>query len=331
VPFKNYLVLQNHQRKILMTDKIHLGTRGSELALWQTNHVKILLEKQYPNIVIDVQAIKTTGDRILDAPLSKIGDKGLFTKELEIALLDKRIDLAVHSLKDIPTSIPDGLAIAAILKREDVHDVFIANPKNAYRSLINLPKNATIATGSLRRKCQILSVRPDIQIFDIRGNLNTRMKKLDESNWDGMILAKAGVTRLGLSNRITEVLQFEIMLPAVGQGALAIEIRGGDNRIEEILRTLHHIPTATAVTAERALLRHLEGGCQIPIGAHGQINRNELRLDAVIGSLDGKRIVRGMKNGKVTDAERIGIELAEELLRRGGKEILEEIRNATKL
>jgi len=311
-----------------MTDKVYIGTRSSELALWQTQHIKLLIEVIFPGIIIEVQIIQTTGDKILDAPLAKIGDKGLFTKELEIALLDKRIDLAVHSLKDVPTVIPEGLAIGAILEREDVHDVFIANPKKANSSFINLPQNAVIATGSLRRKCQLLSARPDLQIVDIRGNLNTRIKKLDESDWDGIILAKAGVMRLGLTHRITEILPLEIMLPAVGQGALAIEIRNGDKNIEEVIRTLHHIPTATAVTAERALLRHLEGGCQIPIGAYGQINGDELQLDAIIGSLDGRHIVRGTKAGNQNDAERIGIELAEELLQQGGKEILEEIRNS---
>jgi hydroxymethylbilane synthase len=291
--------------------------------------VKSLLEELFSGIVIDVQTIKTIGDKILDSPLAKIGDKGLFTKELDAALLDERIDLAVHSFKDVPTAIPEGLAIVAVLEREDVRDVFISHPKSQNKLFMTLPRHAVIATGSLRRKCQALNARQDIQIVDIRGNLNTRIKKLDESNWDGIILAKAGVTRLGWAQRITEILPFEIMLPAVGQGALAVEIRNGDKRIEELLRTLHHLPTALTVTAERSLLRHLEGGCQIPIGAYGQIQGNELRLDAVIGSLDGKRIVNGSRNGNHADAERIGIELAEELLKRGGKEILDEIRHST--
>ncbi len=312
-----------------MPSDIRIGTRGSELALWQTRHVKTLLEERFPEIVIDVQTIKTTGDKILDAPLAKIGDKGLFTKELETALLDERIDLAVHSFKDVPTTIPEGLAIGAVLEREDVRDVFIGHPRNPNQLFTTLPRDAVIATGSLRRTCQILSARQDIQIVDIRGNLNTRIKKLDESNWDGMILAKAGVTRLGWTQRITEILPCEIMLPAVGQGALAIEMRNGDKRIEKFLRVLHHLPTALTVTAERSLLRHLEGGCQIPIGAYGQVRGNELRLDAVIGSLDGKRIVKGSRSGSHTDAERTGIELAEDLLKRGGKEILNEIRQRT--
>jgi hydroxymethylbilane synthase len=312
-----------------MLNNLRIGTRGSELALWQTNHVKTLLETQFPGIFIDVQIIKTTGDKILDAPLSKIGDKGLFTKELEAALLDRRIDLAVHSFKDVPTAIPDDLTIAAVLEREDVRDVFIGHPKKQNQTFRTLTQSASIATGSLRRTCQLLNARPDLQIIDIRGNLNTRMKKLDESTWDGMILAKAGVTRLGWAQRITEILPFELMLPAVGQGALAIETRTNDLPLAELLSTLHHLPTALTVTAERSLLRRLEGGCQIPIGAYGQVTGNEIRLDAVIGSLDGKRMVKGTQSGNHKNADRIGIELAEELLKRGGKEILEEIRHAT--
>ncbi len=310
-----------------MAVEIRIGTRGSQLAMWQTNHVKTSLEQRFPGLSIAVRTIKTTGDKVLDAPLSRIGDQGLFTKELELALLDGRIDCAVHSLKDIPTSIQDGLEIVAVLEREDVHDVFISHPKKSYRRFNDVPPGALLATGSLRRKCQLLSARPDIRIIDIRGNLNTRMQKLEESSWDGMILAQAGVKRLGWTNNITEVLPFDIMLPAVGQGALAIEARLGDGRIAEMLQTLHHRPTATATSAERALLRRLEGGCQIPIGAYARILEETIRIDAIIGSLDGKRIVRGTRTGPVADAEKTGVELAEELMRLGGREILEEIRN----
>jgi hydroxymethylbilane synthase len=309
-----------------MLNNIRIGTRGSELALWKTNHVKALLEARFTGIVISVVKIKTTGDKILDAPLAKIGDKGLFTKELEIALLDDRVDIAVHSFKDVPTLVPEGLTIAAVLEREDVHDVFIANPKKSHRTFVSIPSNSIIATGSLRRKCQLLNAHPNIQIIEIRGNLNTRIKKLDSSEWDGIILAKAGVTRLGWTQRITDILPLELMLPAVGQGALAVECRASNQRAQEILRCFHHHPTALTVTAERALLRYLEGGCQIPIGAYGQIIGDELRLDAMIGSLDGKRIVRGKKIGTIADAEQIGIDLAKELLKRGGKEILDKIK-----
>jgi hydroxymethylbilane synthase len=312
-----------------MSNNLRIGTRGSELAVWQTYHVKARLEACFPGIIIDVQKIKTTGDKILDAPLAKIGDKGLFTKELETALLDDRVDIAVHSYKDVPTLVPDGLSIAAVLEREDVHDVFIGHPKKLQQTFVGLPTNAIIATGSLRRKCQLLHARPDLQIAEIRGNLNTRMNKLDSSEWDGMILAKAGVTRLGWTQRITDVLPFELMLPAVGQGALAIECRTADSRIKEILRPLHHHPTAAAVTAERALLHYLEGGCQIPIGAFAQTSGNELQIDAVIGSLDGKHIVRGKKTGTIFNAEQTGVDLAKELFGRGGKEILAEIRQTT--
>jgi hydroxymethylbilane synthase len=309
-----------------MPSNVHIGTRGSELALWQTHYVKTLLEERYPGIVIDVQTIKTTGDKTLDVPLSKIGDKGLFTKELEVALLERRIDLAVHSFKDVPTIIPEGLAISTVLEREDLHDVYIGHPKSPSQSFMTLPHLAIIATGSLRRKCQLLSARQDIQIVDIRGNISTRIKKLDESNWNGMVLAKAGVMRLGLVQRITEILPMNIMLPAVGQGALALEVRKGDKYLEKLLLPLHHRPTALAITAERSLLHHIEGGCQVPLGAYAHIQGNELQLYAIIGSLDGKHIVKGSRSGSYTDAERIGIELAEELLKRGGREILDEIR-----
>ncbi len=301
-----------------------LGSRGSQLALWQTNHIKSTIESLYPKLSIRVEIIKTLGDKILDSPLSKIGDKGLFTKEIEHALIEKKIDLAVHSLKDIPTKLPDGLTIGAITKRDDARDVFIANKRNPKR-FSELPTNAIIATGSLRRKCQLLRLRPDFTIEDIRGNLNTRMQKLDESDWHGMILAKAGITRLGWEASITDILPTDIMLPAVGQGALAVEIRADDPRIQQIVNALHHEPTAHAVTCERALLRRLEGGCQVPIGAFGRIENSQLTLDAMIGSLDGKRMVRGSIKGLPRHAESLGTTLAQQLLDRGGKEILDEI------
>jgi hydroxymethylbilane synthase len=301
-----------------------IGSRGSQLALWQTNYIKSTLESLHPALSIRVEIIKTLGDKILDSPLSKIGDKGLFTKEIEHALLEKKIDLAVHSLKDIPTKLPDGLTIGAITKREDVRDVFIANKRTAI-PFAELPKGAAIATGSLRRKSQLLRHRPDFIIMDIRGNLNTRMQKLDESEWGGMILAKAGVMRLGWDGRITDVLPFDIMLPAVGQGALAVEIRSHDTAIKELIQPLHHEPTARAVYAERALLRRLEGGCQVPIGAIGVAENSQLTLQAMIGSLDGKRVVRGFIKGLPGHAEQLGTSLAEQLLARGGKEILDEI------
>lgn len=305
-----------------------IGTRGSQLALWQTNFIKSRIESTAPGISIEVRTIKTTGDKLLDSPLSKIGDKGLFTKEIEQQMLEGKIDLAVHSLKDIPTQIPAGLVIGAITEREDLRDVFISHPKKKHSSLNALPHGARIATGSLRRACQLLAFRPDFIIVSIRGNLNTRFEKLDHSDWDGMILALAGVKRLGWESRVTEILPLEIMLPAVGQGALAVEMRENDSRVADLLKDFHHEPTAIATRAERALLRHLEGGCQVPIGTYGRIEHGKLRLDAMIGSLDGKRIVRGEITGNTTHAEDLGVKLANDLVENGGREILEEIRRA---
>ena len=309
-----------------MKQKLKIGTRGSALALWQANWVKNQLQKIFPDLLIDTEIIKTTGDKILDSPLSKIGDKGLFTKELESALLENQIDLAVHSLKDVPTKLPDGLVIAAVAEREDSRDVFIASVNNDYQKLDNIPVGSEVATGSLRRKCQLLNWRPDLKIIEIRGNLNTRFAKLDESEWAGMILARAGVIRLGWENRITQVLPLDKILPAVGQGALGIETRTSDQSTIEIVSRLNHKETEISVNGERALLRRLEGGCQIPIGAYGRIHNKTFYLDAIIGSLDGKRIVRDFIQGKAEDSERLGIELAELLLSNGGKEILAEIR-----
>jgi hydroxymethylbilane synthase len=308
--------------------KIIIGTRGSELALWQSTWVAKELQRLHPLLTIETTVIKTTGDKILDSPLSKIGDKGLFTKEIENALLEKAIDLAVHSLKDVPTNLASGLTIGAISEREDVRDVFISHPQKQYRSLSAVPKNGSIATGSLRRRCQLLSYRPDLHIVDIRGNLKTRRAKLEDSEWDGMLLAKAGVTRLGWSDIISEVLSPTLILPAVGQGALAIEIRSDDAFLVSAVEPLNHPPTRQATDGERALLRFLEGGCQIPIGTFGRIESGKFFLDAVVGSVDGKKIVRGSINGAPNESEKIGVALAQELLNKGADEILREIRMA---
>lgn len=313
----------------LKKSELIIGSRGSQLALWQANHVKSLLGSHFPELSIHIQIIKTLGDKIVDSPLSRIGDKGLFTKEIEHALLEGRIDLAVHSLKDLPTRLPDGLLIGAITRREDVSDVFIAHSKKK-RSFTELAPDAVIATGSLRRKCQLLRHRPQLHIVDVRGNLNTRLAKLDESDWDGMILARAGIVRLGLDERITDILPPDFMLPAVGQGALAVEIRSDDDPLRELLVSLHDPQTADAVTSERALLRRLEGGCQVPIGAYGRVEDGQLVLVAMIGSLDGKRMVRGSIKGAPHNAEQLGTTLAEQLLERGGKEILDEIIASTR-
>lgn len=314
---------------MIQHNKIVIGTRGSELALWQAEWVRQELQQRYSWIEIDTVIIKTTGDKILDSPLSKIGDKGLFTKEIEKALLDKEIDLAVHSLKDVPTQLPPGLTLGAISKREDVRDVFISHPRKKYASFGDVPGGGKIATGSLRRKCQLLQHRPDLTIIDIRGNLKTRKEKLEQSDWDGMLLAKAGVTRLGWTAMISEVFSPAFILPAVGQGALGIEIRDDDLELMKLIAPLSHTQTQLATIGERALLRHLEGGCQIPIGTFGRIENGVFILDAMVGSLDGKRVVRGSINGSPDEAGVLGTRLADELLARGAKEILEEIRKSS--
>ncbi|MHB1050361.1 MAG: hydroxymethylbilane synthase [Bacteroidota bacterium] len=304
-----------------------IGTRGSDLALWQARWVEQELRSRYPALLLQTVIIKTIGDKILDSPLSKIGDKGLFTKEIEKALLENEIDLAIHSLKDVPTKVESGLKLGAISEREDVRDVFISHPAKKYASLNDVPNGGTIATGSLRRKCQLLFHRPDLSIVDIRGNLKTRKEKLEQSNWDGMLLAKAGVTRLGWSSMISEIFSPTFILPAVGQGALGIEIRENDTELQKLIDPLNDTHTFHATAGERALLRRLEGGCQIPIGTYGRIENGRFLLDAVVGSLDGKRIVRGSIEGVPEESERDGITLAEELLSRGAREILDEIRN----
>jgi hydroxymethylbilane synthase len=315
----------------MKSKQIRIGSRGSELALWQARWVQRELLQHFKKLDVTVQIIKTKGDKILDSPLSKIGDKGLFTREIEQALLSGEIDLAVHSLKDLPTELPEGLTIGAICKREDVRDVFIPHPHNTQKKLLDQPFGAKVATGSLRRKCQLLNLRRDFDIIDIRGNLNTRLKKLEESDWSGMILARAGVVRLGWEERIGETIGPDVILPAVGQGALAVEIREDDTNVASVVTPLNHVPTTQAVLAERAVLRTLEGGCQVPIGTYGRIevkgDREMLLLDAIVGSLDGRTIVRGKIHGSVDEPELLGESLARTLLRSGADAILREIRD----
>lgn len=308
---------------------VTIGSRSSALALWQSEHIAERLRSLHPELIVEIQKLKTTGDIILDSPLSKIGDKGLFTKELDRALLDQEIDIAVHSLKDVPTQLNEGLMLGAITEREDIRDVFISHPKKKYSSLNEVPMGGKIATGSLRRRCQLLQHRPDLSIVEIRGNLNTRKDKLEASDWDGMLLAKAGVTRLGWSSLIAEVFSPAFILPAVGQGALGIANRENDTEILKIIAPLNHRETNQATVGERALLRHLEGGCQIPIGTFGRIENGEFILDAMVGSLDGKRIVSGTMSGSPERSATLGKALAEELLSKGAREILEEIRKNT--
>jgi hydroxymethylbilane synthase len=313
-------------------ERVRIGTRGSELALWQARWVQSQLAKRRPGLDVVIEIIRTKGDKIIDSPLSTIGDKGLFTREIEQALLRRDIDLAVHSLKDLPTQLPAGLIIGAVSEREDVRDVFIPHPENEIRDLLGQSAGARIATGSLRRRCQLLNLRKDFSVVDIRGNLNTRMRKLEESDWAGMILARAGVVRLGMFERAGETLSAELFLPAVGQGALGVEIREEDSRVQAIVGELNHEPTLCSTAAERALLRRLEGGCQIPIGAYARVEAADrvedgLILDALVGSLDGNTVIRNRTEGSPEEAEQLGVALAESLLRAGADRILRDIRS----
>ncbi len=308
-----------------MKQKLILGTRGSELALWQANFVKSELEKKNKNLSIEIRIIKTKGDKILDVALSKIGDKSLFTKEIENELLDRKIDFAVHSLKDLQTKIPDGLKLAAVTKRHNVEDVLISRKKGT--TIFSLPENAKVATGSLRRRSQLLHIRPDIKIFELRGNVLSRIEKFLKSDWDAIILARAGVERLKLTKYISSFIPTDIFLPAVGQGALGIETQENNNLTNEILQSINDKDTFIATAAERSLLRSLEGGCQVPIGAFGEVKANGLYLDAFVGSLDGTITFRKKIRGTKSQPEKLGKQLAKDLLNAGAKKILEEVYN----
>lgn len=306
-----------------MKQKIIIGSRGSELALWQANFVKREIEKKNKNVKVEINIIKTKGDKILDVALSKIGDKSLFTKELEIELIERRIDLAVHSLKDLQTKLPKELKLAVVTKRHDVEDVLIARKKGM--TISKLPDNAKVATGSLRRRSQLLHLRPDLQIFDLRGNVPSRIQKFMDSDWDAIILARAGVERLKLKKHISSYISIDEILPAVGQGALGIEIHKENKVVEEIIKSLHHEETYKAVIAERALLKALEGGCQVPIGAFAEVKSGGLYLNAMVGSLDGTITYRKRLRGSKNDPEKLGKQLAKDLLKAGAKQILKEV------
>jgi hydroxymethylbilane synthase len=311
-----------------LKQKIIIGSRGSELALWQSNFIKNELERKNKDVSVEIKIIKTKGDKILDVALSKIGDKSLFTKELEFALLNKEIDLAVHSLKDLQTEIPKGLKLAAVTKRHNVQDVIIARKKGV--TIFNLPENATVATGSLRRKSQLLHLRPDLNIVDLRGNVPSRIKKFLDSDWDAIILARAGVERLKLRKHISSIIKTNLILPAVGQGALGIETRSDNKSVNDLVKSIHHENTYTAVLAERALLRFLEGGCQVPIGAFAEVKPNGLYLDAVVGSLDGGLTFRKKMRGSKNNPENLGTALAKDLIKAGAKSILDDIYRTTR-
>ena len=304
------------------SDTITIGTRASKLALWQAEYIAAEIEKHH-GCRVELRKMTTKGDRILDAPLAKIGGKGLFTKELEQAMLAGEIDLAVHSLKDMPTEVPEGLVIGAITQRLDAGDAFVSVH---YRSMEDLPQGAKVGTSSLRRRAQLLAVRPDLTILDLRGNVNTRLAKLDAGEFDAIVLAAAGLKRLGLGERIRTILPRAMILPAVGQGALAIECRADDGRIQEMIDFLRDTEMTAAATAERAFLRRVEGGCQIPVGVYAEVGEgNVLHVEAMIASIDGMRVCRSRSMGTPAEAEKIGIALAEELLDVGGREILKEI------
>lgn len=309
--------------------KLIIGSRSSDLALWQAYHVKNELEKRNKGLTVEIKLVKTKGDKILDVALSKIGDKGLFTKELEIHLLNKTIDIAVHSLKDLQTDIPEGLKLAAVTKRHEVEDVLIARKKGM--TIAKLPDGATVATGSLRRRSQLQHLRPDIKIVELRGNVPTRIQKFIDSKWDAIILARAGVERLKLKKHISSFISIEEMLPAVGQGALGIEIHKDNKFAFDIIQSIHDENTYAAVLAERALLKALEGGCQVPIGAFAQVRPNGLYLDGMVGALDGSVTFRKTVRGKKSDAVKLGKSLAKDLLKAGAKEILNEIYKTVRL
>ena len=326
---------------MLRKSRIVIGTRGSKLALYQAEFIRSELKRLYPDLEIEISKIKTTGDKILDVPLAKVGGKGLFVKEIEDTLLKNEVNIAVHSMKDVPTEFPDGLHLAVICKREDPRDAFVSKIRDLrfeIRSFKALPSGAKVGTSSLRRSCQLLNIRPDLKILQLRGNLDTRIRKLDEGQFNAIILAAAGVKRLGLENRMTEILPVDISLPAIGQGAIGVECRINDEEINNLIAPLNHPETSLCVKAERAFLKRLEGGCQVPIAAYARIINNPptpplvkggegglLIMDGLVGSISGEKVIKGHIEGNPENAELLGITLAEDILSRGALEILNEV------
>ena len=308
------------------TKTIKIGTRGSPLALRQTDWVKEALSGLYPHIEFEIVVIKTTGDKIQDVPLTALGGKGLFVKEIEEALLERRIDLAVHSMKDMPGDLPPGLTIGAVPVREDPRDVLIARDQCLLK---DIPGRGKIGTSSLRRKAQLLHHRPDLQIVPLRGNLDTRLKKIESEGLAGIILAAAGIHRMGFKDRITQYIDFDISLPAVGQGALALEIRERDPRLQELVEPIHHKATTLCTQTERAFLNRLQGGCQVPIAGHAWIQGQRIILKGLIADWDGQQIFKDQAEGPLSDPTGPGIRLAERLLEAGGREILEDVYGKT--
>ncbi len=302
-----------------------IGTRGSQLAIWQAEWVQAQLKQLAPDLTVVLKRIQTSGDKIQDVPLAKVGGKGLFVKEIEEALLRKDIDLAVHSMKDLPAVLPPGLTIICVPEREDPRDALLAHEG---KNLNALPMGARVGTSSLRRQAQLLHARSDLQIEMLRGNVDTRLRKLQENQFDAIVLAASGLKRLGWDAHITECLPIDVCLPAIGQGALGIEGREDDAFVRSLLARFEHLPTRVTVTAERALLKRLEGGCQVPIAGHAVLEGENLTLDGLVVSLDGKRYVRYSLAGSMSEAESIGTTVAEELLARGAQPILQEIYGA---
>ncbi len=308
----------------MLDNVLRIATRQSPLALWQAHFVKARLEAHHAGLTVELVPMVTRGDVILDTPLAKVGGKGLFVKELELALLENRADIAVHSMKDVPVEFPDGLGLVTICEREDPRDAFVSNH---FESLEALPIGSVVGTSSLRRQCQLAARRPDLVIRSLRGNVGTRLSKLDNGDYDAIILAVAGLKRLGLESRIRQALPAELSLPAVGQGAVGIECRLADEHTRALLAPLNHNETSLRVAAERAMNTRLEGGCQVPIGSYAELIDGELWLRALVGAPDGSAIIRGERRGHPADAVQMGISLAEELLENGAREILADVYN----
>lgn len=304
------------------TNIVRIATRKSALALWQAEFVKAQLEHYHPGILVELVPMSTQGDIILDTPLAKIGGKGLFVKELEQAMLEGLADMAVHSMKDMPVEFPEGLTLHTICEREDPRDAFVSNN---FANIDELTQGAIVGTSSLRRQCQIRASRPDLKIHDLRGNVNTRLAKLDSGQYDAIILAAAGLIRLEMKDRIRAYIEPEVSLPANGQGAVGIECRTDDEAIKALLAPLEHSETRIRVNAERAMNRHLEGGCQVPIGAYALVNGDQVHLRGLVGAIDGSEILRDEVSGHVNDAEKLGVELAKMLLAQGADRILAEV------
>lgn len=301
---------------------VRIATRKSPLALWQAYYVRDALQAAHPGLEVELVTMVTKGDVILDTPLAKVGGKGLFVKELEVAMLEGRADLAVHSMKDVPVDFPPGLGLVTICEREDPRDAFVSN---TYQSIDDLPEGATVGTCSLRRQCQLKEARPDLVIKELRGNVGTRLGKLDAGDYDAIILAAAGLKRLELEERIQSYIEPEQSLPAVGQGAVGIECRTDDERIRKLLEPLNHVDTADRVLCERAMNLTLEGGCQVPIGSYSLLEGDQIWLRALVGEPDGSKIIRGEIRGHRSEAEKLGVALANQLLTDGAKEILDKL------